>query len=63
GEYSDHDVKWKFYGDTMLVSPEGEIEMMLEDKESMLVEVIEKSEVLEHRKGWGFEKELQIRGE
>ncbi len=63
GEYSDHDVKWKFYGDTMLVSPEGEIEMMLEDKESMLVEVIEKSEVLEHRKAWGFEKELQLRGE
>lgn len=63
GEYSDHDVKWKFYGDTMLVSPEGEVEMMLEDKESMLIEVIEKSEVLEHRKAWGFEKELQLRGE
>ena len=61
GEYSDDEVKWKFYGDTMLVSPEGEIEMMLEDKESMLIEVIEKKEVLEHRKAWGFEKELMIR--
>jgi hypothetical protein len=47
----------------MLVSPEGEIEMMLEDKESMLVEVIDKREVLEHRKAWGFEKELYLRGE
>jgi predicted amidohydrolase len=61
GEYSDKEVKWKFYGDTMLVSPEGEVEMMLEDKESMLVEVIEKSEVLEHRKAWEFEKELKQR--
>lgn len=61
GEYSDNEVKWKFYGDTMLVSPEGEIEMMLEDKESMLVEMIDKKEVLEHRKAWGFEKELKSR--
>ena len=61
GEYSDDEVKWKFYGDTMLVNPEGEVEMMLEDKESMLIEVIEKKEVLEHRKAWGFEKELMIR--
>ena len=61
GEYSDDDVKWKFYGDTMLVSPEGEVEMMLEDKESMLIEVIDKREVLEHRKAWGFEKELKLR--
>lgn len=61
GEYSDDEVKWKFYGDTMLVSPEGEVEMMLEDKESMLVEVIDKSEVTEHRKAWGFERELKLR--
>ncbi len=61
GEYSDDEVQWKFYGDTMLVSPEGEVEMMLEDKESMLIEVIDKSEVLEHRKRWAFEKELRSR--
>jgi predicted amidohydrolase len=61
GEYSDDEVKWKFYGDTMLVSPEGEVEMMLEDKESMLVEVIDKADVIEHRKAWGFEKELKLR--
>lgn len=61
GEYVDNDIKWKFYGDTMLITPEGEVEMMLEDKESMLIEVIHKAEVLEHRKIWGFEKELRIR--
>ena len=59
GEYSDNEVKWKFYGDTMLVSPEGEVEMMLEDKESMLVEVIDKKDVLDHRKAWQFEKALK----
>ncbi len=61
GEYSDNEVNWKFYGDTMLVSPEGEVEMMLEDKESMLIEVISKADIYEHRKAWGFEKELKIR--
>jgi predicted amidohydrolase len=61
GEYQDDEVKWRFYGDTMLVGPEGEVEMMLEDKESMLVEVIEKSEVTQHRKAWEFEKELKGR--
>ncbi len=63
GEYSDDEVKWKFYGDTMLVSPKGDVEMMLEDKESMLIEVIDKAEVTEHRKAWGFEKELKERRE
>jgi len=63
GEYSDAEVKWKFYGDSMLVSPSGEVEMMLEDKESMLVEVIDKTNILEHRKAWGFEKELKQREE
>ena len=61
GEYVDNEIKWKFYGDTMLITPSGEVEMMLEDKESMLIEMIDKEEVLEHRKRWGFEKELRIR--
>ena len=61
GEHIEKDIKWKFYGDTMLVSPSGEVDMMLEDKESMLIEVIEKSNIIEHRKIWGFEKELRIR--
>ena len=63
GEYRDDEVKWKFYGDTMLVNPEGEVEMVLEDKESMLIETISKKAILEHRKSWGFERELKIRGQ
>ncbi|MCB4743073.1 MAG: carbon-nitrogen hydrolase family protein [Sulfurovum sp.] len=59
GEYVDKGTKWHFYGDTMLVSPKGEVEMMLEDKESMLIEEIDKKEITEHRKIWKFEKILR----
>lgn len=62
GEYREGDIKWRFYGDSMLVNPNGEVEMVLEDKESMLIEPIERSMVLEHRRAWQFEKELQARG-
>jgi len=63
GEYIDGDIQWRFYGDTMLVDPEGDIEMMLEDKESMLIEPISKQAVKEHRRSWGFEHALRVRHE
>ncbi len=61
GEFTDGDVQWNFYGDSMLVSPEGEIEMMLEDKESMLIENINKKAVKEHRESWKFLNEIEMR--
>lgn len=61
GEYSQQDTKWKFYGDSMLVTPEGEVYMMLEDRESMLIETINKKIIHEHRKSWAFERELALR--
>jgi predicted amidohydrolase len=61
GEFKDQDVKWKFYGDSMLVEPTGEIYMMLEDKESMLIEQISKDVIKEHRKAWAFQEELALR--
>ncbi len=61
GEFADKDVKWRFYGDTMLVNPEGEIEMQLEDKESMLIEPISKKVVKEHRDSWKFLYEIDRR--
>jgi len=45
----------------MLVDPAGEIYMMLEDKESMLIETLQKSVIKEHKKSWRFEQELKIR--
>ncbi len=62
GEYRNEEVKWKFYGDSMLVNPEGEVEMVLEDKESMLIESISKKAITEHRRSWGFERELKAHG-
>ena len=61
GEFNQDGISWKFYGDSMLVEPTGEVYMMLEDRESMLIETISKSVIKEHRKIWGFEKELRIR--
>ncbi len=61
GELYEEGVKWKFYGDSMLVEPSGEIYMMLEDKESMLIETISKSVIKEHKQSWKFEEELRLR--
>lgn len=58
GEYVEGETQWRFYGDSMLVNPEGEVEMMLEDKESMLIEAITKEAVKDHRRSWQFEKAL-----
>ena len=62
GEYSDGESQWRFYGDSMLVNPDGVVEMMLEDRESMLVEPVTKEAVKEHRKGWLFQAALRKRG-
>ena len=61
GEFKEEEIRWKFYGDSMLVEPTGEIYMMLEDKESMLIETISKNTINEHRKSWAFEDELAQR--
>jgi predicted amidohydrolase len=62
GDYTEKKHTWHFYGDTMLVNPDGTVEMMLEDKESMLIETIEKSAIKQKRKLWGFHNALQKRG-
>jgi len=61
GEFREKEIKWKFYGDSMLIEPTGEIYMMLEDKESMLIETISKKTIKEHKKSWAFEEELSLR--
>jgi predicted amidohydrolase len=61
GEYIENGISWKFYGDSMLVNPLGEIEMVLEDTESMLIEKIKKSVVISNRRDWGFQREIKRR--
>ena len=63
GDYIDNETHWNFYGDSLFVSPDGNIEMALEDRESMLIEKITKEELSESRRGWGFRAQLQKRGE
>ncbi len=63
GEYEEDDVRWHFYGDSFFVTPDGDLEMILEDRESMLIETISKEELAQSRRGWGFKAQLQKRGE
>jgi predicted amidohydrolase len=63
GECNYQGVEWKFYGDSMLIGPDGKIDMILEDKESMLLEPIQKERTIKHRKMWKFTEALKKRGE
>ena len=63
GDYLDKELKWKFYGDSMLVDPYGEVQSVLEDKESLMVVSIDKGAVKEAKRVWGFEKQLKKRSE
>ena len=63
GDFVDEDTRWHFYGDSMLVNPDGGIDMKLDDRESMLIEPISKDELKESRRGWGFAAQLKKRGE
>jgi len=61
GEYTDNTKKWVFYGDTTLTNPYGEIEGQLSDKEEVLICDINKEDILEAKKNWGFKDALQKR--
>lgn len=61
GEYNDESVAWKFYGDSMLVSPDGEVEADLGNTEELLIVDIDRKVLTEARKGWGFKEALRKR--
>ena len=61
GDYIEDDIKWHFYGDSMIVDPNGVIEMRLEDRESMLIEPIYKEVLAEARRSWGWRGQLNKR--
>lgn len=55
GEYQDvHGEVWKFYGDSFLVRPNGEIEDYLGDKEELLLNEISRDVLNEIRTQWAF---------
>lgn len=61
GEYNDEKYAWKFYGDSMLVSPDGEIESDLGNTEELLIIDLDRKLLSEARKGWGFKEALKKR--
>jgi len=56
GEYFDGKYKWRFYGDSMLALPNGEVGDMLDDKESLLIATVDSDFAKEQREAWGFFK-------
>ncbi len=58
GEYRDGDYRWKFYGDSLLMNPQGELEMMLGDTEELMIVDLHHTEVLRARRDWGFKDAL-----
>lgn len=62
GEYNGEGLTWKFYGDSMLLNPLGEVESELDDKESMMVASVDRKTVREAKRLWGFDRELKERG-
>jgi len=54
GEYRDKEFEWKFYGDSVLFSPDGELLEHLGNKEELMIAEISHSEVVNARRIWGF---------
>jgi len=61
GEYCDEKHAWKFYGDSMVVSPDGEVEADLGNTEELLIVDLDRKTLTESRKGWGFKEALRKR--
>ena len=62
GEYQDKDISWKFYGDSVLASPNGEILQHLGNTEELMIVDMSHTEVVHARRTWGFKEALTKRG-
>ena len=54
GEYKDKEFSWKFYGDSVLASPNGDILTHLGNKEELMIVDMSHTEVIQSRRLWGF---------
>ena len=61
GEYLENEHSWKFYGNSLLVSPEGTVESELKDIEELMVVEVEHTQVVESRRVWGFKESIKRR--
>ncbi len=63
GEYIDKDISWKFYGESFLALPNGELCYMLGHKEEMLMAKIDKTISRTAKREWGFLSQIKKREE
>lgn len=61
GTYKEGEIGWKFYGHSNLISPWGEITMSLGDKEEILIASIDKDDIMQAKKTWGWKKAIKKR--
>lgn len=61
GEYNDEKHAWKFYGDSMVISPDGEVDADLGNTEELLIIDLDRKSLTDSRKGWGFKEALRKR--
>lgn len=61
GEYQEGDFSWKFYGDSVLASPDGEILAHLGNKEELMIVDLFHKQVLDARRAWGFRDAIKKR--
>jgi len=61
GEYKEKEHNWKFYGDSLLCSPNGELLSHLGNKEELMIVDMSHEDVVDARKAWGFRDALRKR--
>lgn len=61
GEYIDKEFSWKFYGDSLLASPNGELLEHLGNKEELMIVDMSHAEVVYARRSWGFKEAVNKR--
>jgi len=61
GEYQDKEFTWKFYGDSFLISPNGDLLNHLGNKEELMIVEMSHSKVINARSTWGFKEATKKR--
>ena len=61
GEYQDKDASWKFYGDSILATPNGELQEHLGNREELMIVDMSHTEVVQARRLWSFKEAINKR--
>ena len=61
GEYQDKEFNWKFYGDSILATPNGELQEHLGNTEELMIVDMSHTEVIQARRSWGFKEQISKR--